>query len=767
MCFQFSKFAAFILGASLFSASLCLATTYNMAYVAFDVTNPPLAEVDIANQTGPNSSAPDFLVSTPVSLNNLSLTLDFATGPSETFDSTSGYFTLAPDGLSYNGQDIFNISTDPVTSAILTGNFSTTTVSLVGGGTVTIGSTFKATITPSSGTNLADGDFALITATTSTGPPPGITPEPETWALFCAGLLGFGIYRCSRSIRSGRMAKTLLGVALFCCLLAAASNIFAATTSIKLNVDTTPSSGVSGTTLVWVTGSGFPGAPNPSATTISLAATCGGTTAATATPTAVTNVVGNSYKLEFLVPASLATATYEVSIAGTTTGGAAFASSNCSALQATHTSSVLASCNPGSSMGILSYNPTGAKTTPVTAYVPNAAWGGGTTGILVVPIEGGGSPASITTSSEINSCSSNSITGTSVCIDNVTGVYILSGTSITNTLTSGANAYESFSGGSCENCTVAINEAQGKKGAAVIGMGFAGSSAGSGLQFLDLSSLTFGTVVPLANEHSEDILWDPFHNRVLSPNEAQNYDLVAVNTTNTPGPSTTTEYANYMGSTGGEPDSAALDCTTDIALSTVEFSGNLYIADLSQATFTAGTPGSWSAPSQIVNFPEFDYLLNGTTAIAVAPGSTHLGIVNGEFGGNLIGAIQLPSKSGSGTPSFVDYVAATLPATPDTCTFSAGDDPHTTTAYTSPNNGKAYGVVADWVEVPPDYLAVIDLAALLAAKRSPGTHSVDPSVNLVASGIVTYVPTGAPTCASADAKPFILGTKPVNKPIAH
>jgi hypothetical protein len=761
MRFKFSKFAVCIFCGLLFSASLSWATTYTMGYVAFDVTNPPLGEVDIANQTGPNSSAPDFPVSTPVSLTNLTVTLDFATGPSETFGPTSGYFSLAPDGLSYNGQDIFNISTDPVTSAVLSGDFSTTNISLVGGGTATIGSSFTATITPSSGPDLADGDFALITATT------GHVPEPQTWALLCAGLLGFAVYRYGRSDRFGRNAKTLLGIALLCCVLAIPSSVFAATTSIKLNVDTTPSAGVSGTTLVWVTGSGFPGAPNPSATTISLSTTCGGAVAATATPIAVTNIVGNSYKLEFLVPASLATATYEVSVAGTTTGGAAFASSDCSALQATHTSTVLASCNPGSSMSILSYNPTGTKTTPVTAYVPNGAWDYGATGILVVPIEGGGSSASITTPALINSCSSNSITGTSVCIDNQTGVYIVSGTSIANTLTSGSNAYEDFSGGSCENCTVAINEAQGKKGVAVIGLGFGGAPSGSGLQFLDLASLNFGTVVPLSNKHSEDILWDPFHNRVLSPNESSNYDLVSVTTTGIPGPATTTEYQNSMGNTGGSPDSAGLDCTTDIALSTVEFTGNLYIADLSQATFTSGTPGSWSAPGQIVNFPEFGALSAGTSAIAVSPGSTHLGIVNGEFGGSLIGAIQLPSKSGSGIPSFVDYVAASLPDTPDGCGFAAGYDPHTTTAYTSPNNGKAYGVVADWNEIPPDYLAVIDLAALLAAKRTSGTHSVDPSVNLISSGIVRYVPTGALTCASSDAKPFILGTKPVNKPISH
>jgi hypothetical protein len=50
-------------------------------------------------------------------------------------------------------------------------------------------------------------------------------------------------------------------------------------------------------------------------------------------------------------------------------------------------------------------------------------------------------------------------------------------------------------------------------------------------------------------------------------------------------------------------------------------------------------------------------------------------------------------------------------------------------------------VIADWGNgANPTYLAIIDLAAALAAKRSSGTAIIDPSVDLVASGIVRYVP---------------------------
>ena len=54
----------------------------------------------------------------------------------------------------------------------------------------------------------------------------------------------------------------------------------------------------------------------------------------------------------------------------------------------------------------------------------------------------------------------------------------------------------------------------------------------------------------------------------------------------------------------GEFDSAGEDCTTGIALATIEFTGNLFIADLTQAKFTPGTPGTWTdTASQVVNFP--------------------------------------------------------------------------------------------------------------------------------------------------------------------
>ena len=211
---------------------------------------------------------------------------------------------------------------------------------------------------------------------------------------------------------------------------------------------------------------------------------------------------------------------------------------------------------------------------------------------------------------------------------------------------------------------------------------------------------------------------------MLSPNEGSLYQLVNISTP------TAALFNNQL--EDGELDSAGEDCTTGIALATDEFTGNLFIADLTQATFTPGTPGTWTdAASQLVNFPEFDAFAAGTCGIAVAPGK-HLGIVTGEFGGDLEGVIELPSTSGSGTPAFPDYVAFTMPSPPSEGGWVQGDDPHTVTAYVSPNSGKAFGVLENGGF---SYVAVVDLQGLLSAPRT-GAHTV---TSPLPAGLVTFI----------------------------
>ncbi len=287
-------------------------------------------------------------------------------------------------------------------------------------------------------------------------------------------------------------------------------------------------------------------------------------------------------------------------------------------------------------------------------------------------------------------------------------------------MTSGATANESFSGGECENCGVVVDSSTNK---ALITVGLETGGPG-GYQFLDLGATpTFETPIPAGTDVSEDVSIDPVRHLILSPNESSIYQIV---NTSTP---TAALFNNQL--EDGEFDSAGEDCTTGIALATVEFTGDLFIADLTQAIFTPGTPGTWSdTASQLVNFPEFDNLAAGTCGIAVAPG-THLGIVTGEFGGDLEGVIQLPATSGSGMPAFVDYVAFTVPSTPADAAWEQGFDPHTVTAYVSPNSGKAYAVLENG---DFSYVAVVDLQGLLNAPRTGHTVN-DP----LPAGLVTFI----------------------------
>lgn len=382
-------------------------------------------------------------------------------------------------------------------------------------------------------------------------------------------------------------------------------------------------------------------------------------------------------------------------------------------------------CLPSSSVGVL------VQGKNATVYLPQGSWEGGTAAVNVVPIETssgigtGGTPVAITTGNVPNSCSSNSTTGETVCAGNDTDVYLINGTTLTSTLTSAASADESFSGGSCETCGVVVDSSTNR---ALLTIGLESGGPG-GYQFLDLGGTpSFESPIPAGTTTSENISIDPIRHLVLSPNESSIYQIVNVST------STPALFNNDLGDTdeGGTYDSAAEDCTTGIALSTDEFTGNLFIADLTQATFTAGTPGTWTdTASQLVNFPEFDDLAAGTCGIAVAPGS-HLGVTVGEFGGNLEGVFQLPSTSGSGTPSFVDYAAFTVPSPPTEDSWSQGNDPHTVTAYVSPNSKKALAVIEN---MDFSYVAVIDIQAMLSAPRT-GAHVV---TSPIPAGIVTFI----------------------------
>lgn len=236
---------------------------------------------------------------------------------------------------------------------------------------------------------------------------------------------------------------------------------------------------------------------------------------------------------------------------------------------------------------------------------------------------------------------------------------------------------------------------------------------------------------------SEDILVDPFLNLILSPDERGNFELVDVATTTSPA-----FFENFIG-TGSFPgdffDSAGEDCSTGIALAPIEFTGpsQVYVADLTQAVFTPGAPGTWSDTGAQVQTLSESILSAGASGIAVAQG-THTGIVSGEFGGDAITAIALPTTSGSGVPAITDWMTCNIGND-----FSNGLDPHTVTAYQSPNGGHAIALLAnfDFVMNTATMLAVVDLTKMLdptIVPRTVGGHAC--ATSPLPASVVSFIP---------------------------
>ncbi len=431
-------------------------------------------------------------------------------------------------------------------------------------------------------------------------------------------------------------------------------------------------------------------------------------------------------------------------------------------------------CLPTASLSLIVGLPNAGD---VTAYVPNGDWStsntgdggpGQSTGVEVVSLEGATRSAKVATKNPVNACVGNSSTGNVICTSNGTDVYVLSGTALTATWKSGAVGVEEFSGGTCATCGVAVDELHNTAILSVgVDPGDSGSPFAGGFQSLNLDDGGLGPPLPAQGKGtSEGILVDPMRGLLLSPREsfeafsssggANDYQIV--NTTLNTAAGTVYDFVPLDVDGGplvppyppfGAFDSAGEDCLTGLALSTVEYHGNLFLADLAHAKFSdAGA--TWSAPSTNQALAGFESFASGAAAIAIAP-NTHLGIVTGEYPPpDFIGVIRLPSALDGGPPVVVDWVVAPLPG-PDGGVFGIGDDPHNVTAYVSPTSQRAFGVVAnqvfDYSTLPANstrtQLAVVDLQALLDAPRATtgadAGHAVAPTFDLVSSGVLRFV----------------------------
>jgi hypothetical protein len=443
-------------------------------------------------------------------------------------------------------------------------------------------------------------------------------------------------------------------------------------------------------------------------------------------------------------------------------------------------------CASGSSLSAITLG------TSVTAYVPRGSYSEKAYGVDVVPVEvapGGSLPPPSGTpltlggtdinepNNVINTCASIATTlpPQIVCTSNGRSVYVINANSNAVTpLTDNADtgAFEQMSGGTCQTCNVVVDPIGHKAYLSIATGTDSGSmSTGAAYQSLDLTNPTgagaFGTPIQLNQEAStEDAAFDPIRHLILTPNEGffetagvpGDFQLVDTSVS-------TNNVLNFTPS-GGPPglgglDAAAEDCQTGIAIVTDEFTNGIYLADLTQMTKNpvahTWTPNAGAA--QFVLIPEFQGLTGtvdeaGTSTVAFASGS-HMGVVAGEFGGGTFAAIQLPGSSGPdvGTPQLVDYVIATIPPTPtDSLPWSFGADPHTLTAYVSPNSKKPYAIFEDDIHIltsTPDgqrtCLAVVDLEALMNRPRGTAptfTMGGPPDTHQLATELTT-VPGGA------------------------
>jgi hypothetical protein len=403
----------------------------------------------------------------------------------------------------------------------------------------------------------------------------------------------------------------------------------------------------------------------------------------------------------------------------------------CTASQTCVAGACSESCLPTSSLSVL------IQGTDVTAYVPKGDWASGIAGVDVVRIEGAAMLPTTVATGVVNSCSSCSSAacggGVTVCTGNSNDVYrIAPPATLSASPTANATRTQAFSGGFCQTCGVAIDAATGN---AWIEEGRA--PAGGQLEPYRPSSNTFGPVIGLFGQQtSENISVDPVRKLILSPVENNQFQIIDSSSGavyNAPAPFVT----------GGELDAVAEDCRTGVAVASVE-DGNppsiqkLLLVNLSGATFTAGSPGTWTAPTNLQDFsPDFVNLNFGTNGVAVAPGS-NLAVVAGEFSGTAgFGVVQLPATVTPTTiPAATDWVSANVPTsiTPACGAWQMGRDPHTVTAYRSPNDGKAYALMTN---ASRTCLVKIDMAQLLSAPRNPGTHTANPA--LIPAGTFTFI----------------------------
>jgi hypothetical protein len=400
-----------------------------------------------------------------------------------------------------------------------------------------------------------------------------------------------------------------------------------------------------------------------------------------------------------------------------------------------------------------------ATSDSATAYIARGSYQPGSEkGIDVVslePIHASKSAAPVNaliqTATPAIACSGDSATGEVVCVGANNEVFTINNNTLTQTLTSAGVGHADFSGGSCTSCGVTVDQTTNS---AVISLNLSSNPSAplGGYQVLDLGTKTFGPTFPNGEEQpSESPALDTVNHLILSPGPSQpgdvdafapDYALVAlnpdINTSATAQAFDFIEAPAVFGS-AADLDAAGIDPGNRVIIATEELAvPGLFMANMAQASFASSAPFTWDAPNQVQSLPEFaSFMYSGLAAIAVAPVG-HTVLAEDEFGQGSFGVIQLQSMVTNGPPVATDWVVATLPTPPGSgILWAMTGDPHGIGAYSSTISNKDWGLL---VNDQRTFLAVIDMAALLGASRStPGGHVISPGVDLVKSGIVTFI----------------------------
>ena len=410
------------------------------------------------------------------------------------------------------------------------------------------------------------------------------------------------------------------------------------------------------------------------------------------------------------------------------------------------------------------------------AYVPQGSDDNSTTGISQVMIEAAATPLAspvAIAADRVNSCTP-AQSGEVVCSGQGGTADLIpaaGGTPTLLPLSGSVIPTNEYTTGDCQGCGAMVDDA--------LSLGII--SSGLGYVPVDLTTSTVGSPIAVNGTNADEVpgvvfgydnvnhlilsasyTVDPNNNFASSP---PRFHVVNISTPASPilfefseGPG----YFNANSRTCGSsiqndklPDTTAIDTLTHIAYVTFHTPSPCFNAppndiamfDMSQAVFTPGSMGSpntWDTPSKafqaITGTP-----LNGIDPISVEPNS-HLALVSA--GDNSFGVLQLPTASGAGNPlsstSITDWVSASMPNDPNSVAWQGWHQPNGLATYFSPNSSKAIGVL---MNNPggggPTYLAIVDMQGLLnpaIRDTSPGNgHKVDSSVNLLTSGLVTFV----------------------------